>query len=71
MLVSSLSLLNYFEFGVMAFEAIVMLVFPPPDRARLRRGPLGQLPRVSTYKGHEDDTGITGNMVPVNVGYHR
>jgi hypothetical protein len=72
MLVSSLSLLRYFEFRVMTFEATVMLVFPLPrlDKARLRGGPFGQLPRVPSYKGHEDDTGITRNMVPVNIGYH-
>jgi len=69
MLVSSLSLLNYFEFRVMTFKAIGMLVFSPIVKARLRSGPFGQLPKVPNYKGHENDTGITVNMVPVNVGY--
>jgi hypothetical protein len=59
--------LNYFEFRVMTFEAIGI---PPPDKTRSRGGPFGQLPRVPTYKGHEDDTGIPGNTMPVNVGYH-
>ena len=39
-------------------------------RARLRGGPVGQLPGVLTYKAHWDVTGIIRNMVLVNSDFH-
>jgi hypothetical protein len=39
-------------------------------RAGLKDEPAGQLPRVLTYKGCWDVTGIIGNMVPVKSGFH-
>jgi len=40
------------------------------NRAILRGRLGGQLPRAPTYKGLQDITGITGNVVPVNPGLH-
>ena len=31
----------------------------------------GQLPEAPTYEEHYDVTGITGNMAPVNLGFHK
>ena len=40
------------------------------NRAGLRVGPDGQLPRGSNYKGHQDVIGIIGNIVLGNLGFH-
>lgn len=39
--------------------------------AGLRGGTAGQLPRVSYSKARYDINRITGNVVPVNSGFHR
>jgi hypothetical protein len=38
--------------------------------AGLRVGPARQLPGVSAYKGHQDVTGIFGNMIVANPGFY-